>query len=159
MEELGFNLGIWNGGGDDSVSLLATCGLYAEGMRNACRLTLPYTGSAGERILRVPILTQLMECMVNAWDPDDGVIGSRHYDDLRPDYVYASIRVGWLIYISHRLGTVPPLLAPTTIMRVGDKGSLITVTPERFTASNPAHVEAADRVAAALKRVGLLKLE
>lgn len=100
-----------------------------------------------------------MECMVEEWEPDDGLVGSHEYGDLRSDHAYGSPGIGWLIYISHRLGTVPPLLAPTTIMRVGDKGSLITVTPERFTASNPAHVEAADRVAAALKRVGLLKLE
>ena len=159
-KELGFTLGIWNGEKDDeSVSLLVSCGIYSTAVSNVCSLTLPAAGPARDRILCAPVLTEIIECMVDAWDPDDGLVGSHQYGDLRSDYAYGSPGIGWLIYISHRLGTVPPLLAPSTITRLGNKGSLITVTPDLFTASNHAHVEAADRVAAALKRAGLLKLE
>jgi hypothetical protein len=40
---------------------------------------------------------------------------------------------------------------------VEDKGSLVILTPERFTASNPDHVALADRVCELLDRAGLLK--
>ena len=43
------------------------------------------------------------------------------------------------------------------IERVEDKGTLIVLTPERFTASNPAHVELANEVGEVLDRAGLLK--
>jgi hypothetical protein len=39
---------------------------------------------------------------------------------------------------------------------VEDKGTLIVLTPERFTAANPAHVELAQRVRGLLDRAGLL---
>ncbi|GEN05903.1 hypothetical protein MFU01_09400 [Myxococcus fulvus] len=43
------------------------------------------------------------------------------------------------------------------IESVEDKGTLIVLTPERFTASNPDHVALAERVRELLDRAGLLK--
>ncbi|NVJ28612.1 immunity 52 family protein [Myxococcus sp. AM011] len=40
---------------------------------------------------------------------------------------------------------------------VEDKGTLVILTPERFTASNPEHVALAERVRELLDRAGLLK--
>ncbi|WP_425434244.1 Imm52 family immunity protein [Myxococcus fulvus] len=52
---------------------------------------------------------------------------------------------------------MPPLPAPVRIESVEDKGTLIVLTPERFTASNPDHVALAERVRELLDRAGLLK--
>jgi hypothetical protein len=38
---------------------------------------------------------------------------------------------------------------------VEDKGTLIVLTPERFTATNPAHVELAEQVRQRLEQAGL----
>jgi hypothetical protein len=65
--------------------------------------------------------------------------------------------VGWLMYCANRQGRVPPLPAPVRIERVQDKGTLITLTDERFTASNPEHVARAVRVHELLDRAGLLQ--
>jgi hypothetical protein len=43
------------------------------------------------------------------------------------------------------------------IERVEDKGTLIILTPERFTAANPEHVALARRVRELLSRAGLLR--
>ncbi|NMO22117.1 Imm52 family immunity protein, partial [Pyxidicoccus fallax] len=49
-----------------------------------------------------------------------------------------------------------PLPAPVRIEPVEDKGTLIILTPERFTASNPEHVALAARVHELLGGAGLL---
>ena len=61
------------------------------------------------------------------------------------------------MYFSRQRGTVPPLPAPVRIEPVEDKGALIILTPERFTASNPEHVALAARVQELLDRAGLLR--
>jgi len=61
------------------------------------------------------------------------------------------------MYLSRRRGEVPPLPQPARVVPVEDKGSLIILTPERFTVDNPAHVALADEVRAVLDRAGLLK--
>ncbi|KFE63927.1 hypothetical protein DB31_2339 [Hyalangium minutum] len=64
--------------------------------------------------------------------------------------------VGWVMYFSRLRGPVPPLPAPVRIERVEDKGTLVILTPERFTVSNPEHVALAARVHELLARAGLL---
>jgi hypothetical protein len=64
--------------------------------------------------------------------------------------------VGWIMYLPRSRGMVPPLPAPVHIEPVEDKGTLLILTPERFTAANPAHVELAQRVHELLDRAGLL---
>jgi immunity protein 52 of polymorphic toxin system len=62
----------------------------------------------------------------------------------------------WVGYCSSRQGRVPPLPAPVRIERVSDKGTLITLSDERFTASNPEHVARVVRVHELLDRAGVL---
>jgi hypothetical protein len=68
----------------------------------------------------------------------------------------AERRVAWVTYLARHLGTVPPLPAPVRIEPVEDKGTLIILTPERFTADNPEHLALAERVRELLARAGLL---
>jgi hypothetical protein len=61
------------------------------------------------------------------------------------------------MYFSKGRGAVPPLPAPVRMEPVEDKGTLILLTPERFTVSNPEHVGLAARVHTLLAEAGLLR--
>ncbi len=97
-----------------------------------------------------------VRAIATAWDPDWGVSISIPHRDLI-EKKCPNVLVGWVTYLSHRLGRVPPLPAPVRIEPVGELGTLITLTPERFTASNPEHLELAERVRELLDRAGLLE--
>jgi len=79
-----------------------------------------------------------------------------HREMVRKDGKLPPVLVGWATYLSRRRGPVPPLPAPVRVEPVEDLGTLITLTPERFTAENPAHVELAAHVRALLDQAGLL---
>ena len=67
------------------------------------------------------------------------------------------VRVGWLTYMSRRLGTLPPLPAPVRIEPVGELGWLLILSPEVMTAGNPEHVAFTARVRELLDRAGLVE--
>lgn len=54
--------------------------------------------------------------------------------------------MGWLTYLSRRLGKVPPLPTPVCIEPVGELGWLLVLSPDPMTASNPEHVAFTARV-------------
>jgi hypothetical protein len=143
----GFSLGAWTGHREDGrggiVSL--TCGTDCDSFCNNCLLYLPTTGPEVERVLTVPVLTQVFRAMVLAWEPDWGVILSDELLDTvsRPRDV--GTFVGWLTYFSQRRGQVPPLPGPVRSEPIEDKGTLLILTPERLSASNAEHVALAAR--------------
>jgi hypothetical protein len=157
--DLGFSISLWNGyqGGNDAW-LSIYCGAYSEFTGNSCVLKAPFEGPGSERVLTAPFQAQALRAIATAWDPDWGVgISDAHWDIIKdkcPD-----VRVGWVTYLSRRLGRVPPLPAPVRIDPVEDQGTLVMVTPERFTASNPEHVALAERVRELLDRAGLLTVK
>ena len=160
IEDLGFLVGLWNGASNDaeSAGLTITCGSYAPrpGV-NSCVINLPYGETVTERLLRVPVVKAVMECVVSAWDPDWGAIMSRRYQDLVPFPPSNAPRMGWILYLSHRRGIIaPPLPSPSKVVPSGTQGTLVITTQERFTASNPQHVETAGQVAKILAQAGLL---
>jgi hypothetical protein len=156
MEDMGFRIGLWNGhqGGNDAW-LRAYCGGYWEQMTNLCILEAPFKGPGSERVLTAPVQVQALRAIAAAWDPDWGVGISRTHRDII-EKKCPDVLVGWVTYLSRRLGRVPPLPAPVRIEPVEDKGTLIILTPERFTASNPEHVALAERVRELLDRAGVL---
>jgi hypothetical protein len=159
MEDLGFSVWLWNGEqGGNHAWLSMACGGFSEFVGNRCLLKAPYEGPGSERVLTTPFQTQALQAIATAWDPDWGVgISSAHRDIIEarcPD-----VLVGWVTYLSRRLGRVPPLPAPVRIEPVEDKGTLVILTPERFTASNPEHVALAERVRELLDRAGLLTVK
>ncbi len=93
--------------------------------------------------------------MVTAWDPDFAVTTSDPMRDLVQKQG-REVDVGWLTYLSRRLGTLPPLPAPVRIEPVDSLGWLLILSPERMTASNPEHVALVVRVRELLHRAGLL---
>jgi hypothetical protein len=109
-----------------------------------------------ERLLRVPVLTEVLTSMATAWDPDFAMAGSIEMVD-QVEKKGDEVRVGWLTYLSRRLGTLPPLPAPVRIEPVGALGWLLVLSPEPMTASNPEHVAFTVRVRELLDRAGLIE--
>jgi len=95
--------------------------------------------------------------MVLAWEPEWGVATSINHRDRSSEFADPGTFVGWVTYLARHRGTVPPLPEPVRAEDVEGKGTLIVLTPERFTASNPAHVALAERVRELLAPAGLLK--
>jgi hypothetical protein len=162
IEDLGFNLSAGNGtlpgsplGGH--VHVRVRCGVYADGVGNACVLSLPTSGPQQERVLTTPMLVELMRAMVLAWDPDWSVATSHDHVEMAYERAIVGTFVGWIMYFSRHLDTLPPLPAPVRVEPIEDKGTLVILTPERFTATSPEHVALAARVHELLSHAGLLK--
>jgi hypothetical protein len=156
IEDLGLRVAAYNDGtGQDYASLRMQCGSYARGMSNVCLLDLPSRGPSADRLVTAPLLTTVVRGMVSCWEPDWALAGSTAYRMLEP--ASSPFSLNWLTYLSHRLGRVPPLPAPVRIEPIEDRGTLIILTPERFTMANPEHVALARRVRELLARAGLLQ--
>ncbi|MFP2926530.1 immunity 52 family protein [Pyxidicoccus sp. 3LG] len=155
----GFRFWLWAGDDPNETSSVdAYCGTgdpWATPL--VCVLTPPGKGSVAERVLTAPIMAETVRAMALAWDPECGVATSDLHRNTTWQRPQAGTFTGWITYISRQRGTVPPLPAPVRIEPVEDKGTLIILTPERFTASNPEHVTLAARVQELLDRAGLLR--
>jgi hypothetical protein len=155
----GFSFHLWTGDNlDETSGVDGRCGDSSLRLHSSCVLQPYDEGAIGERVLTAPVMAEVLRAMALAWDPEWGVVTSHEYDDLISEKVMpAGTSVGWVIYFSRMRGTVPPLPAPVRIEPVEEKGTLVILTPERFTASNPEHVALAARVHKLLDRAGLLR--
>ncbi|HEX8436908.1 Imm52 family immunity protein [Archangium sp.] len=157
IEDLGFNAMVWNAK-KESTYVDMGCGKYSPwGGSNSCLLKPPTKGEVRERLLRAPVLAEVLTSMATAWDPDFAMASSSEMVDL-VEKRKREVRVGWLTYLSRRLGTVPPLPAPVRIEPVGALGWLLILSPEPMTASNPEHVAFTARVRELLDRAGLIEI-
>ncbi|MFL5358671.1 Imm52 family immunity protein [Archangium sp.] len=155
IEDLGFMQMMWNEK-KEATRLDLRCGKYSPwGGPNYCLLKPHRQGVVRERLLRVPVLTEVLTSMATAWDPDYAMASSNEMVDL-VEKEGGEVRVGWLTYLSRRLGTLPPLPAPVRIEPVGALGWLLVLSPEPMTASNPEHVAFTVRVRELLDRAGLI---
>ena len=158
IEDLGFNNTFWNAK-KESTNILLHCGDYSSVGRisNSCILMPPTAGGVHERLLRVSVLADVITSMATAWHPDFAMVTSSEMVDL-VEKNRDEVRVGWLTYLSRRLGTVPPLPAPVRVEPVGTLGSLLILSPEPMTASHPEHVALTSQVREVLDHAGLLRL-
>lgn len=147
----------WNGESDGNSVVNFSCGSPSPLTVDLCVLTLPSKGLAAERLLSASTLTQVLRAMVQAWEPAWGIVTSDAHRDMASEFADVGTFVGWVMYFSRRSGEVPPLPAPVRIEPVEDKGTLVVLTPERFTASNAEHVALAAHVQELLDRAGLLQ--
>jgi hypothetical protein len=155
IEDLGFRRMVWNAK-EKATDLSMTCGGYSPwGSPNNCLLEPDRQGEVRERLLCVPVLTEVLTSMATAWDPDFAMASSSEMVDL-VEKKGGEVRVGWLTYLSRRLGTLPPLPAPVRIEPVGALGWLLVLSPEPMTASHPEHVAFTRRVRNLLDRAGLI---
>jgi len=155
IEELGFTLTAWNSRKHASDMTLS-CGSSSPHVGNACVMSFPSQGEVFERLVSTPLLTQVLSCMVSAWEPEWGVATSRILRELVSPPHSKALFPGWLTYFSRRRGTVPPLPVPARIAPMGNEGTLITLSDERLTASNPEHRNLLTRLHHLLDRTGLL---
>ncbi len=154
ISEFGFRAHVWNAK-KDAARVKLHCGAYSLAGGNSCLLRPPDEGPVRERILSTPVLGEVLTSMVTAWEPDFAVATSMEMGDLI-EKQKQEVRVGWLTYLSRRLGSLPPLPAPVRVEPVGELGWLLVLSPERMTASNPEHVAFTARVRELLDRAGLI---
>jgi len=135
------------------------CGSADLSSPSICVLNPDNVGPLRERVLTAPVMTEVLRAMALSWEPEWGIATSEAHRQMAvKGFPYGGTFVGWVMYFSRRLrGTVPPLPAPVRIEPVEDQGTLVILTPERFTASNPEHVALAARVHELLDRAGLLR--
>ncbi|MFY2560778.1 immunity 52 family protein [Corallococcus terminator] len=159
FEDLGFRFSAWNGAHDDhdGSSFNVTCGGFTDVVCNSCVFDLPSQGPNAERVLTSKVVSHLVRSMAIAWEPDSAVGMSSSHLQMVDKGIPFAVLPGWVTYLAQHRGTVPPLPAPVRVESVGDKGTLIVLTPERFTVSNPEHVALAERVHDLLDRAEMLK--
>jgi hypothetical protein len=154
-----FSFHLWTGENlDETSGVDGTCGSSSLRLPSTCVLKPYDEGLIGERVLTAQVMAELLRAMALAWDPEWGVASSEAHRQMAvKGFPYAGTFVGWVMYFSRLRGAVPPLPAPVRIELVEDKGTLVILTPERFTASNPEHVALAARVHESLNQAGLLR--
>jgi len=146
----------WNGNlGEEGCTLKMARGEAGVNAAN-CEVRPSRVGTLWERVGNVTALTRIMRYLVRSWEPDWGISTSWSHWDAMPTKPGLGEFAGWITYFSRERGTVPPLPAPVRTEPVEDKGTLVILTPERFTVSNPEHVALAERVRELLGRAGLL---
>lgn len=156
IEEFGSRVHVWTTKTVEQTVVMMSCGAYSTGAVNTCLFYPPREGPLRERILNAPMMADVLTSMATAWDPDFAVVTSSQMLDLVEKHE-GEVRVGWLTYLSRRLGTVPPLPAPVRIEPVGTLGWLLVLSPERMTVNNPEHVAFTTRVRELLDRAGLIQ--
>jgi hypothetical protein len=154
-----FSFHLWTGDNlHETSGVDGRCGSANLRLSSTCVLKPYEEGLIGERVLTAPVMAEVLRAMALAWDPEWGVATSEAHRQMAvKGFPHPGTFVGWVMYFSRLRGTVPPLPAPVRIEPVEDKGTLVTLTPERFTAANPEHVALAARVHELLDRAGLLK--
>ncbi|MFE8604233.1 immunity 52 family protein [Archangium violaceum] len=154
----GFSLSGWNGQTQEAASsLYLRCGDASDKVPNTCVFDPPAQGSAEERVLQTPVLANILRAMAVAFEPEWGIATSQEHRALvTAKSARTGTFIGWLTYFSHRRGPLPSLPSPVHTEPVEDKGTLVILTPERLTASNPDHVSLARDVSERLAQAGLL---
>jgi hypothetical protein len=154
IEELGFSMRVWNGE-KVRTRIEVLCGAYTPAVPNVCLFYPPKEGPSRERLWSAPVLSEVLTSIATAWDPDYAMASSSEMVELLEKQP-GEVRVGWLTYLSRRLGTLPPLPAPVRITPVGALGWLLVLAPEPLRASEPEHVALLARLRERLDRAGLV---
>ena len=155
IEDMGFRARVWNAK-KEATHVSLYCGDYSPCGHNSCLLESLSLKGLQERLLRAPLLAEVLTSMATAWDPDFAMASSTEMVDLVEKRGF-EVRVGWLTYLSRRLGKLPPLPAPVRIEPVGTLGWLLVLSPERMTVSNPEHVAFTACIRELLDRAGLIE--
>jgi hypothetical protein len=156
----GFWFGAWTGheAQDQGAMLMLGCGSKAEVAPNFLWLFLPEEAQGHEQLLSAPVVAGAMRAIAVAWEPEWAVATADGLWDELSGGSQLGCFVGWMTYFSRGRGEVPALPAPVRVEPVGDKGALVTLTPERLTPSNSEHVALAWRTQRALEERGLFRL-
>jgi len=96
IQELGFNLSIWNGSDEASASFSVTCGAFSNFVKNSAVLYLPPQPSPIDAASRT-VLRSFLEKSVAAWDPEDAVATSNEFMT-RKGGGMPWVAGGWFVY-------------------------------------------------------------
>jgi hypothetical protein len=160
MEELGFSVGMWNGGTPaKSVGLSVSCGSYWTGPNgiggNSVVIDLPQElGVLGRSQCMANVLVVVAKC----WEPDRAHVSSTKLakvEDVVPGKpIEGPTFFDWMLYVSSKLITHPKVPEPSLVMPVDAIGSLIVIQQEPVEADNPVHLQRVKAVEAALGMTG-----
>nr|WP_244227562.1 immunity 52 family protein [Corallococcus aberystwythensis] len=156
----GFHYWLWTGGPtrDEATAVSGFCGSADAAPTSVCVVDPPHHGEVAERVLTMPVLREVLRAMVRCWEPAWGVVASEQYRDQKsPSSGDVGTFVGWMTYFSRQWGEVPSLPAPVRVEPVEDLGTLVILTGEQFTVTNPEHVRLATEVHQVLDAAGLLR--
>lgn len=78
IQELGFNLNVWNGSDANPASLVITCGVFSSFVKNSAVLYLPPQPPPTDAH-SCETFRALLEKCVKAWDPDDALVTSTQF--------------------------------------------------------------------------------
>jgi hypothetical protein len=158
MGKDGYSFSAWTGhvAQDQGGMLMVWCGGDAAVAPNSLLLHFPQEAPGRERMLTASVLGGVMRALAVAWEPDWAIATADGLWEQLSNGSRLGTFVGWMTYVSRQRGEVPALPEPVRVEPVEDKGTLIILTPERLTPSNPEHVALARRVQQALEERGLL---
>lgn len=156
----GFSFSAWTGhvGQDQGGVVMLRCGSDAEVSPNRVRLSFPKEELGKERMLTASVLARVMRALALAWEPDWAIATADGFWEQLSQQGRLGTFVGWMTYVSRQRGEVPALPEPVRVEPVDDKGTLIILTPERLTPSNPEHVTLAHHIQQVLQERGLLRM-
>jgi hypothetical protein len=156
----GFEFGAWTGheAQNQGAMVMLGCGSRAEFAPNFFWLFFPKEALGHERLVKAPIVADAMRAIAVAWEPEWAVATADGLWDELSGGSRLGCFVGWMTYFSRERGEVPALPAPVRVEPVGDKGTLVTLTSERLTPSNPEHIALAWRIQKLLEERGLFRL-
>ena len=150
IRELGFTITAWaQAENKQTSSLRITCGASNPYVGNACVLEFPEYGPFDANAM-----IRIVEAAAEAFDPDIVNVNSDEHRNLSGT-VEGKSAIGWVAYVSARLGKVPALPKPSRVVS-DEHGTLVVVTDEQFSSANERHVAAAASVASILTRSGVL---
>jgi hypothetical protein len=158
IEDLGFRIGLSNAplrkGG---IQISAKMGGFSEWLVNVF-LFGPIKASETPELAEFPMMLKLVHAIVRHIEPDYGLIRSEEYDELvtdfdDPDYIPqpGKPKPGWIVYLADGYWEFPSIPHDVYHEHIPDRGDVYAVVSETFDASNPAHVEAANRFAEVLE--------
>lgn len=162
IENLGFSICLWHPNDSDSVGrLIINWGVSTPYVENSCILDPPPSGRARQRLLSKRGIVSYYASLARCFDPDHGDLASGDlWDEIH--YKVGDPPVGWVTYMSRRLGSLPELKRPTIVVPIDDLGHLIFAVGRRFSAQNREHVDDLLRVREVLnlnERIDKLKCE
>jgi hypothetical protein len=140
IDELGFQLGLWNGsGGLKGVGLSITCGLYWHGTGSGSQasnyVVLDLPTDLGQ-LARFEHMIAVLKATVLAWEPNWAGVWSKnsaramHLNTNKPF-------VDWMLYVPCR---VHNLVEPSVAIDLPGRGSLVVVQPDPTTGDDSAEL-------------------
>jgi hypothetical protein len=156
MEDLGFSVGMWNGGTPTkAVALSVSCGSYWIGPSasggNSVVIDLPE--ELGD-LRRSECMENVLVVAAKCWEPDwvrVSLAQLAKVEDVVPGKPIEGPKYfDWMLYVSNKLMPNPKVPEPSLVKPVDALGSLIVVQQEPVEAENPVHLQRVKAVEVAL---------